>query len=113
MEDIKFDPLKIKGDITYCIKEARRCFCILTDYRCQYCKKKAPETKLHIHHLNGRALDWRIDNLILLCTTCHSKYHTGAIVINKKLADGRIRHYIENRKKAKPTTIRINHREGV
>jgi N6-L-threonylcarbamoyladenine synthase len=53
-------------------------------YRCRICgckhgdKHNGVETKFHIHHLESRATGGDApNNLITLCSSCHSKYHEG------------------------------------
>jgi len=63
------NPLTVKGNLETAIQEVRRSLLIIYDDRCQMCHKK--NKRLHIHHRNSCALDWRIENLLLLCPWCH------------------------------------------
>lgn len=45
-------------------------------YRCQLCNRKGNDTTLHTHHNTYDRLFLEDDSdLIVLCATCHSKFH--------------------------------------
>ena len=49
-------------------------------YKCQCCKGKSKDTKLHAHHIESRKTGGDAPNdLITLCSECHKKYHRGEI----------------------------------
>lgn len=48
------------------------------NYICQICSKNVYKSRHgHVHHINGNKNDNDTENLILLCSSCHSKIHTG------------------------------------
>lgn len=48
------------------------------NYICQICSRDVYRSRHgHIHHINGNKADNNLDNLILLCSSCHSKIHAG------------------------------------
>lgn len=55
-------------------------------YTCKYCKNKAKNTRLEVHHIifrsNGGGDDEK--NLICLCKTCHDKLHKFEIKLDLK-----------------------------
>lgn len=50
-------------------------------YKCQHCKGKSKDPKLHVHHIVFRSQGGsdNENNLITLCETCHKKLHNGEI----------------------------------
>ena len=49
-------------------------------HKCQCCKGKSKDTKLHVHHIESRKTGGDApNNLITLCSECHAKYHRGEI----------------------------------
>ena len=62
------------------------------DYKCQCCGKK--DTRLEVHHIIYRSNGGTDDenNLITLCEECHSKIHSGELVLNKKPRKLQLRH---------------------
>ena len=51
-------------------------------HKCQCCKGKSKDNKLHVHHIESRKTGGDApNNLITLCTECHAKYHSGEIKI--------------------------------
>ncbi|NVM01097.1 MAG: HNH endonuclease [Candidatus Helarchaeota archaeon] len=55
------------------------------NYRCQYCKGKSKDRKLHCHHIIFREQGGsdNPENLIVLCKTCHLALHEGKITLKK------------------------------
>lgn len=46
------------------------------NYMCQICGKHLHKTRdSHVHHIDGNKKHNEMDNLILLCTSCHGKVH--------------------------------------
>lgn len=57
------------------------------NHTCQYCKGK--DKILNIHHLKSRQIGGdRPDNLITLCSDCHSDYHKGKFELKVKQSKG-------------------------
>jgi N6-L-threonylcarbamoyladenine synthase len=62
-------------------------FCNVREYvlfrdghKCQCCKGKSKDMKLHVHHIESRKTGGDApNNLITLCSECHAKYHRGEI----------------------------------
>ena len=62
-------------------------FCNVREYvlcrdghKCQCCKGKSKDNKLHVHHIESRKTGGDApNNLITLCSECHAKYHRGEI----------------------------------
>ena len=62
-------------------------FCNVREYvlfrdghKCQCCKGKSKDSKLHVHHIESRKTGGDApNNLITLCSECHAKYHRGEI----------------------------------
>ena len=49
-------------------------------HKCQCCKGKSKDSKLHVHHIESRKTGGDApNNLITLCSECHAKYHRGEI----------------------------------
>ena len=58
-------------------------------HKCQCCKGKSKDSKLHVHHIESRKT-WgdAPNNLITLCSECHAKYHRGEIKLPKNIKRG-------------------------
>lgn len=71
-------------------------FCNVREYvlfrdghKCQCCKGKSKDTKLHVHHIESRKTGGDApNNLITLCSECHAKYHRGEIELPKTTKRG-------------------------
>ena len=51
-------------------------------HKCQSCKGKSKDNKLHVHHIESRKTGGDAPNsLITLCSECHAKYHRGEIML--------------------------------
>jgi len=64
-------------------------------YKCQYCKGKTKDSRLHVHHIIFRRNCGSDDqkNLITLCKTCHDKLHNGEISLKKNgKVKGQLKH---------------------
>lgn len=58
-------------------------------HKCQCCKGKSKDTKLRVHHIESRKTGGDApNNLITLCSECHTKYHRGEIELPKKVNRG-------------------------
>ena len=58
-------------------------------HKCQCCKGKSKDNKLHVHHIESRKTGGDApNNLITLCSVCHAKYHRGAIELPKTIKRG-------------------------
>lgn len=58
-------------------------------HKCQCCKGKSKDNKLHVHHIESRKTGGDApNNLITLCTECHAKYHSGEIKLPKTVRRG-------------------------
>ena len=58
-------------------------------HKCQCCKGKSKDTKLHVHHIESRKNGGDApNNLITLCSECHAKYHRGEIELPKNARRG-------------------------
>ena len=58
-------------------------------HKCQCCKGKSKDSKLHVHHIESRKTGGDApNNLITLCTDCHAKYHRGEIDLPKTARRG-------------------------
>ena len=58
-------------------------------HKCQCCKGKSKDTKLHVHHIESRKTGGDApNNLITLCSECHAKYHRGEIKLPKTARRG-------------------------
>ncbi|MBK5247260.1 MAG: HNH endonuclease [Peptostreptococcaceae bacterium] len=54
-------------------------------HTCQHCLGKSKDKVLNVHHLESRKTGGNApSDLVTLCKTCHSKVHTGKIVLNIK-----------------------------
>lgn len=55
------------------------------NYTCQYCGGKHKDSRLNVHHIQFRSNGGSDDqeNLIILCSTCHSLLHKGKIKLDK------------------------------
>ena len=56
------------------------------NYKCQYCKGKSRDKKLHVHHIIWRKKGGsdHQSNLITVCETCHKLIHEEKIILNLK-----------------------------
>ena len=71
-------------------------FCNVREYvlfrdghKCQGCKGKSKDSKLHVHHIESRKTGGDApNNLITLCSECHLKYHRGEIKLPKNTKRG-------------------------
>ena len=71
-------------------------FCNVREYvlyrdghKCQCCKGKSKDNKLHVHHIESRKTGGDApNNLITLCSECHAKYHRGEIDLPKTASRG-------------------------
>ena len=58
-------------------------------HKCQCCKGKSKDSKLHVHHIESRKTGCDApNNLITLCSECHAKYHRGEIELPKTARRG-------------------------
>lgn len=58
-------------------------------HQCQCCKGKCKDSKLHVHHIEGRKTGGDApNNLITLCSECHAKYHRGEIELSNNIKRG-------------------------
>ena len=58
-------------------------------HKCQCCKGKSKDRKLHVHHIESRKTGGDApNNLITLCSECHAKYHMGEIELPKTARRG-------------------------
>ena len=58
-------------------------------HKCQCCKGKSKDIKLHAHHIESRKTSGDApNNLITLCSKCHAKYHSGEIKLPKTIKRG-------------------------
>jgi len=53
---------------------------------CERCGKELGEKKVVIHHKNGRRWDNNLDNLQILCSSCHSKIHNEIGKVSHRFA---------------------------
>lgn len=59
------------------------------EHKCQCCKGKSKDSKLHVHHIESRKTGGDApNNLITLCSECHAKYHRGEIKLPKNASRG-------------------------
>ena len=58
-------------------------------HKCQCCKGKSKDSKLHVHHIESRKTGGDApNNLITLCSECHAKYHMGEFELPKTARRG-------------------------
>ena len=58
-------------------------------HKCQCCKGKSKDSKLHVHHIESRKTGGNApNNLITLCSECHAKYHRGEFKMPKTVRRG-------------------------
>ena len=58
-------------------------------HECQCCKGKSKDKILNVHHIESRKTGGNApNNLIVLCETCHTKYHKGEIELPKTIKRG-------------------------
>ena len=58
-------------------------------HKCQCCKGKSKDNKLHVHHIESRKTGGDApNNLITLCSECHAKYHRGEIELPRAARRG-------------------------
>ena len=71
-------------------------FCNVREYvlcrdghKCQCCKGKSKDSKLHVPHIESRKTGGDApNNLITPCSECHTKYHRGEIKLPKNASRG-------------------------
>ena len=62
-------------------------------HKCQCCKGKSKDKRLHVHHIESRKTGGNApNNLITLCSDCHAKYHRGEIEMPKTVRRGTVLH---------------------
>jgi hypothetical protein len=47
----------------------------LTKFECEKCKKELIKDKVRVHHVDKNRKNCHINNLIIVCTTCHNFLH--------------------------------------
>lgn len=58
-------------------------------HKCQCCKGKSKDSKLHVHHIESRKTGGNApNNLITLCSDCHARYHRGELELPKNVKRG-------------------------
>ena len=58
-------------------------------HKCQCCRGKSKDSKLHVHHIESRKTGGDApNNLITLCSACHAMYHLGEIELPKTARRG-------------------------
>ena len=59
------------------------------NHTCQCCHGKSKDSVLQVHHIESRKTGGNApNNLITLCKTCHTKYHSGEISLSSKIHRG-------------------------
>lgn len=59
------------------------------NHTCQCCRGKTKDNRLNVHHIESRKTGGNTpNNLITLCETCHSKFHSGEIKLSKNIKRG-------------------------
>ena len=59
------------------------------NHTCQCCHGKLKDNILQVHHIESRKTGGNApNNLITLCKTCHTKYHSGEISLQNKIHRG-------------------------
>ena len=59
------------------------------NHTCQCCHGKSKDNILNVHHIESRKTGGNApNNLITLCKTCHTKYHSGEISLPNKIHRG-------------------------
>jgi len=59
------------------------------NHKCQSCKGKSKDKRLEVHHLISRKTGGdRPENLVTLCSICHSKVSLGELKLNIKITKG-------------------------
>ena len=55
-------------------------------YKCQHCKGKSKDKKLHVHHIIWKSQGGTDEpgNLLTMCEDCHDALHAGEFVLNGK-----------------------------
>ena len=58
-------------------------------HECQCCKGKSKDKVLNVHHIENRKAGGDApNNLITLCETCHTGYHTGTVKLPSRIKRG-------------------------
>ena len=58
-------------------------------HKCQCCRGKSKDNKLHVHHIESRKTGGDApNNFITLCSECHARYHRGEIKLPKTTRRG-------------------------
>jgi len=58
-------------------------------HRCRCCKGKSGDPVLNVHHIESRKTGGDApNNLVILCETCHMKYHRGEIKLPESIKRG-------------------------
>lgn len=59
------------------------------NHTCQCCKGKSKDPILNVHHIESRKTGGNApNNLVTLCETCHTGYHSGKVKLSKTIKRG-------------------------
>jgi len=85
------NPLLYQQGLKYGFYNAKAYTLWRDGYKCQHCKGRSKDERLHCHHIifreNGGSDE--PENLIVLCETCHDEFHEGKFQLNLKGKKGR------------------------
>jgi len=87
MKRKSIDPLEIKGNSSSAWNLVREYLIQESENKCQVCRDKFDI--LHIHHLDGKGLNNKRKNLLVVCQSCHGLLHQAKLNTGDriKLAD--------------------------
>jgi len=67
----QFDPLKLRGNSYVIWRNTRAFLHKRAKGKCSDCSRKLTLSEAEIHHINGCGLDNHLQNLEVLCPSCH------------------------------------------
>jgi hypothetical protein len=98
-----FDPRKLPGDTIALWRLVSRALLLRAEGCCEACGRRG--LKINVHHKDVCGLNNNLENLIVLCSSCHMRLHNpkyNIALLPKTLVGGAVNEHVK-----KPTTMRV------